>query len=366
MNLFVLNCGSATVKYKLFVAVGPELRELAAGTVDVAGSYETAVAEILAALPASPDAIAHRVVHGGDRYVDAALIDDEVLAQIEAMADFAPLHNPPALAGIRATTHLGTPQIAAFDTAFHQTLPPHAYQYALPPGLTERLRLRRYGFHGQSHRHVSRECGRILGTHAPTLISLHLGNGASCAAVRLGRCVDTSMGATPLEGLVMGSRGGDMDPAIAILLQRKGMTLDEVEALLWHQAGLQGMTGDHDMARLLARQDEPARQAIELFCYRARKYVGAYLAALGAAQAIVFTGGIGENAPLIRRRILHGLERLGIELDEVKNDTNAGRISTDASPIMLLVIPTNEELMIAEDALRVLRGSPENGKEEIR
>jgi acetate kinase len=234
MNLLVLNCGSATVKYKLFTEAGDKLSELAAGTIEVAGGYEAAVEEVLASLPHLPDAVAHRVVHGGDKYFEPALIHDEVLAQIEAMADFAPLHNPPALSGIRATEHLAKPQIAAFDTAFHQTMPPRAYQYALPRELTESLRLRRYGFHGQSHRYVSQECGHILSTDAPTLVSLHLGNGASCAAIKQGRCVDTSMGATPLEGLVMGSRGGDLDPAISILLQRKGMKLDEVEALLWH------------------------------------------------------------------------------------------------------------------------------------
>ena len=356
MNLLVLNCGSATVKYKLFTEAGDKLSELAAGTIEVAGGYEAAVEKVLASLPHLPDAVAHRVVHGGDKYFEPALIDDEVLAQIEAMADFAPLHNPPALSGIRATEHLAKPQIAAFDTAFHQTMPPRAYQYALPRELTESLRLRRYGFHGQSHRYVSQECGRILSTDAPTLVSLHLGNGASCAAIKQGRCVDTSMGATPLEGLVMGSRGGDLDPAISILLQRKGMKLDEVEALLWHRAGLKGMAHENDMSRLLAREDEAAQQAIDLFCYRARKYVGAYLAALGGAEAIVFTGGIGENAPTIRSRILSGLESLGIELDEARNEANEGRISTDTSRIALLVIPTNEELMIAMDALRVLRG----------
>jgi acetate kinase len=355
MNLLVLNCGSATVKYKLFAEAGDELSELEADTVEVASGYEAAVAEILATLPRLPDAVAHRVVHGGDKYFEPALINEEVLAQIEAMADFAPLHNPPALSGIRATEHLGKPQVAAFDTAFHQTMPPRAYQYALPRELTERLQLRRYGFHGQSHRYVSHECGRILGTDMPTLISLHLGNGASCAAIRQGRCVDTSMGATPLEGLVMGSRGGDLDPATSILLQRKGMKLDEVEALFWHEAGLKGMAQENDMRRLLAREDEAAQQAIDLFCYRARKYVGAYLAALGGAQAIVFTGGIGENAPMIRSRILSGLESLGIELDEARNEANEGRVSTDSSRIALLVIPTNEELMIATDALRVLR-----------
>jgi acetate kinase len=356
MDLLVLNCGSATVKYKLFTEAGDDLSELAAGTVEVDRDYESAVEKILSSLPHAPDAIAHRVVHGGDQYFEPALIDEEVLSQIEAMAEFAPLHNPPALAGIRATEHLGKPQVAAFDTAFHQTMPPRAYQYALPRDLTEGLRLRRYGFHGQSHRYVSQECGRILGTKEPTLVSVHLGNGASCAAVHRGQSVDTSMGATPLEGLVMGSRGGDLDPAISILLQRKGMTLDEVEALLWHGAGLQGMAGDNDMARLLAREDETAKQAIDLFCYRVRKYLGAYLAVLNGAQAIVFTGGIGENSPVIRSRILSGLESLGIELDEGRNNANERRVSAETSRIALLVIPTNEELMIAIDAVRVLRG----------
>jgi acetate kinase len=323
--------------------------------VNASGDYEADVRSILDDLPHAPDAVAHRVVHGGDRYFDPVLIDDAVVKQIEAMERFAPLHNPPALAGIRATAKLGRPQIAAFDTAFHQTMPPRAYRYALPTELTDRLRLRRYGFHGQSHRYVTRECGRILGTDTPTLISLHLGNGTSAAAIQRGRCVDTSMGATPLEGLVMGSRAGDLDPAIPILLQRSGMSLDEIEDLLWHGAGLRGMAGDNDMARLLARDDNAAREAIDLFCYRARKYVGAYLAALGDAEAIVFTGGIGENAPEIRSRILSDLQPLGIEVEDARNAANEERISNDTSKIAVFVIATNEELMIATDALRVLR-----------
>jgi acetate kinase len=366
MNLLVLNCGSATVKYKLFAERGDELTERSAGTVEVEDNYETAVAGVLASLPESPDAVAHRVVHGGEKYFEPALIDEDVLAQIDAMASFAPLHNPPALAGIRATEHLAGPQVAVFDTAFHQTIPPRAYQYALPRELTQRIRLRRYGFHGQSHRYVSQECGRILGTERPTLISLHLGNGASCTAIKQGRSVDTSMGATPLEGLVMGSRGGDLDPAISILLLRTGMQLEEVEALLWHQAGLRGMAGDNDMSRLLAREDQDAEQAIDLFCYRVRKYVGAYLAALGGAEAIVFTGGIGENAPAIRSRILSGLDSLGIELDEARNNRNETRVSTDASRVAILVIPTNEELMIATDALRILRGGARERERKAR
>jgi acetate kinase len=301
--------------------------------------------------------VAHRVVHGGDRFLAPTLLTPEVVDRIRELSPLAPLHNPPALEGIDAARRLGVPQAAVFDTAFHRTMPPYAERYALPEALCREHGLRRYGFHGLSHQYLARRYAEITGDPRPTIVTLHLGNGASAAAIREGTCVDTSMGVTPLEGLVMGTRAGDLDPGIVIRLQRRGMGLDDVERLLWREAGLQGLAGTRDVRELLLREDPDARLAVEMFCYRARKYVGAYFAALGGAEAVVFSGGIGENSPEIRARILGKLAFLGIELDAERNARDAERISADSARVGAYVIATNEEIVVAWEALRVLAGS---------
>ncbi|HEX6135899.1 MAG TPA: acetate kinase [Longimicrobiales bacterium] len=317
------------------------------------------------------DAVGHRVVHGGERFTHSVLIDDDVAKEIEDTIDLAPLHNPHNLKGIRAVRDvLGkeVPQAAVFDTAFHQTLPDHAYLYAIPYSLYRRYRVRRYGFHGTSHRYVAYRYRKLTGTtrESTRLITLHLGNGCSACAITGGDSQDTSMGFTPLEGLVMGTRSGDLDPAILdYIAEKEGMNLHEVEALLNKQSGLLGISGlTHDMRELLAEerehQDRRARLAIEIFCYRIRKYIGAYLAAIGGADAVVFTGGIGENSAEIRTRISEGLQWMGMQLDPAANERTVsgaeGRISTPESRLHAWVIPTDEELLIARDTARLVLG----------
>ncbi|WP_180934636.1 acetate kinase [Nocardioides ungokensis] len=312
-------------------------------------------------------AVGHRVVHGGPRLTRAHLVDDAVLAEIEHLARLAPLHNPPAVEGIRSAraAYPCLPQVAAFDTAFFADLPPAAATYAVDRALLEREEVRRYGAHGISHEYVAGEAAALLG-RAPEVLSLvvlHLGNGASAAAVRGGRPVDTSMGLTPLEGLVMGTRAGDLDPGILLhLMRHAGLGLDELEDLLHHRSGLEGMAGRHDFRDLLAAVDagdEAARTAYDVYCHRLRKYVGAYLAVLGGADAVVFTAGVGEHVARVRADALDGLSALGIEVDPARNssdDVGARLVSTDSSPVAVLVVPTNEELSIARQAAAVLAG----------
>jgi acetate kinase len=315
------------------------------------------------------DAVGHRVVHGGERFTRSVLLDEQIMRELHDTIDLAPLHNPHNLRGIQAVREVlgpGVPQAAVFDTAFHHTLPEHAYLYAIPYQLYRRYRLRRYGFHGTSHRYVAYRY-RVLNnlTREQTrLITLHLGNGCSACAIADGNSVDTSMGMTPLEGLVMGTRCGDIDPAlIDIIAGKEGLGLNEVEVLLNKQSGLLGLSGlTHDMRELLAEaaenNDRRARLAIEIFCYRIRKYIGSYLAAIGGADAIVFTGGIGENAPEVRARVLHGLEWMGLELDDELNQRvvggTEGCITTPDSRLRAWVIPTDEELLIARDTARLV------------
>ncbi|HET7458394.1 MAG TPA: acetate kinase [Gemmatimonadaceae bacterium] len=317
------------------------------------------------------EAVGHRVVHGGERFVRSVRIDDDVLRGIEDTIDLAPLHNPANMRGIlaaRSALGPGVPQVAVFDTAFHHTLPDHAYLYAIPYQLYRRYKVRRYGFHGTSHRYVAHRYRQITGTErdATRLVTLHLGNGCSACAIAGGVSVDTSMGFTPLEGLVMGTRAGDLDPAILdYVASKEGLTLAEVEGLLNKQSGLLGISGlTNDMRELLAEANEHAdrraRLAIEIFCYRARKYIGAYLAAMGGADAVVFTGGIGENAATVRMQICDGLQWLGLDLDEARNATavngKEARVSADGSRLAAWVIPTDEELLIARDTYRVVEG----------
>ena len=394
-TVLVFNCGSSSIKYKLFsmpqriprawgvverIGQGDSLCELVTprgpvrmrGTV---GNHEEGLARIAALLTdkesgvissfADIDACGHRVVHGGEHFTASVIIDDTVVRAIEQAADLAPLHNPPNLSGIRAAMAMapGVVQVACFDTAFHQTLPEVAYRYPLQAQFYETYRIRRYGFHGTSHRYVSRCAAEFLGRDLRDLrlVTCHLGNGCSVAAVRGGRCVDTSLGMTPLEGLMMGTRSGDIDPAIVLYLGRKGYTFDQLDTLLNKESGLLGVSGYSNDVRDLEERarggDAASLLALELFAYRVRKYLGAYLAVLNGCDAVVFTGGIGENAVAMRKRILEDLDFAGIVIDDVRNTRPPlprGRISTDGSRIEVLVIASDEELAIAEDTCAVL------------
>ncbi len=308
------------------------------------------------------DAIGHRVVHGGDAFREPTLINREVIETIRRQVPLAPLHNPANLAGIEVTfaRRPDTPQVAVFDTAFHQTMPPEAYHYALPRALAESLGVRRYGFHGTSHQFVAKAAARLLGRPLGELklITCHLGNGASICAVGNGCSVDTSMGMTPLEGLIMGTRSGDIDPGIIFYLGREtGRTMEDLDALLNSQSGLKGLCGVNDMREIeaMAEHDDPrARLALEMYAYRIKKYIGMYAAVLGRLDALVFTAGIGENSPLIRLMACAGLDGLGIVVDAGKNarrETEAREIQAACSPVKVLVVPTNEELEIAEQTV---------------
>lgn len=317
-------------------------------------------------------AVGHRVVHGGETFTESTLIDDRVIKGIEDCIDLAPLHNPNNVKGILAARDLfgkDVPQVAVFDTSFHHSIPEQAYLYAIPYHLYRRHKIRRYGFHGTSHRYVAFRYRALRGlTREQTnIITLHLGNGCSAAAIKNGSPVDTSMGMTPLEGLVMGTRSGDLDPAIVSVIARKeGMSSSEVDTLLNTQSGLLGISGlTNDMRELQAElkehDDRRVRLSIEIFCYRARKYIGAYLAAMGGADALVFTGGIGENSPEVRAKICADMEWAGLQFDSARNEQTVGReekISTDDCKLLVYAIPTDEELLIARDTVRVIRGEP--------
>jgi acetate kinase len=314
------------------------------------------------------DAIGHRIVHGGELFAESTMITDTVLAGIEECIELAPLHNPNNIKGILASREVfgpKVPQVAVFDTSFHYSIPEHAFLYAVPYHLYRRHHIRRFGFHGTSHRFVSERYRDLRGLtkEQTNVITLHLGNGCSAAAIRGGHSVDTSMGMTPLEGLMMGTRSGDIDPAVLnIIVTKEGLSLNEVETLLNTQSGLLGISGLTNDMRVLQheRKDQDhcrVRLAIQMFCYRARKYVGAFLACMGGADATVFTGGIGENQPEIRAQICEGLEWAGLRLDHNKNDQMAGQegqISTNDSRLHAFVIPTDEELLIARDTVRCI------------
>jgi acetate kinase len=317
------------------------------------------------------DAVGHRVVHGGERFTKSVLVTDSILRDLEDIIELAPLHNPHNLKGIQAVRELlggGVPQAAVFDTAFHHTLPERAYLYAIPYSLYRRYKLRRYGFHGTSHRYVAYRYRMLAGASREDtkLVTLHLGNGCSACAIDAGDSVDTSMGMTPLEGLVMGTRSGDLDPALLdVIASKEGLSLHEVESMLNKQSGLLGISGlTHDMRELLAEahenNDRRACLAIEIYCYRIRKYIGSYLAGMGGAHALVFTGGVGENSAEIRARICAGLEWMGLDLDPAANERMVrgaeGRITREGSALAAWVIPTDEELLIARDTVRLVLG----------
>lgn len=306
----------------------------------------------------APVAVGHRVVQGGERFRHSVVIDDEVITVVEELADLAPLHNPANLAGIRVAMRQfpELAHVAVFDTAFHATMPPVAYTYAIDREVAAAHRVRRYGFHGTSHGYVAARASVLLGRSPADLnvIVLHLGNGASACAVRGGISVDTSMGLTPLEGLVMGTRSGDVDPALGAYLTRAaGMDVDAVDDLLNRRSGMLGMSGSHDLRDVVAAAeagDEAATLALDVYCYRIRKYVGAYAAVLGRVDAIAFTAGVGENSAAVRAGALAGLEAFGIELDLARNAERSDverDIATASSPVRVLVIPTDEELEIA-------------------
>lgn len=385
-TILVVNCGSSSLKVALF---DEQLEKLASGLAERLGKddafatikgrteeirlpagadHQQALSALVAGLQDSglldeaPAAIGHRVVHGGETFREAALIDNDVLEAIEACASLAPLHNPVNLTGIEATTALfpKVPQVAVFDTAFHQTLPRKAYLYALPQRLYKDWGVRRYGFHGTSHQFMVNEAARILGkTPATTsIISAHLGNGCSITAVRDGNSVDTSMGLTPLEGLVMGTRSGDVDPGLFDFLANKGVDSQEVHRLLNNESGLLGLSGQtNDMRSLCELADhghEPSQAAIDVFCFRLARYIGAMMASLAQLDALVFTGGIGENSSLVRKQTLAHLSLLGFTIDNDLNDHHGsisdGQIEAADSRFRVLVIPTNEELVIAREA----------------
>jgi acetate kinase len=381
MNVLVLNAGSSSLKFRLseVEAGGAPARELTRGIIERIGvearvrDHSDAVRRLVERLRATPDtrrieAVGHRVVHGGERFVRPTPIDDKVLTALDELEDLAPLHNGPSLAVIRASRQvLGptVPMVAVYDTAFHATLPEHASRYALPYELAERHGIRRFGFHGTSYRYVVARYPEVAGRPAGrgALVVFHLGSGCSVAAIRDGVSMDTSMGFTPLEGLVMGTRAGDLDAALVGYLARKeAVSAAEVERWLNERSGLLGLSGHSaDMRDLLARRshDPRARLAIEVFCYRARKYLGAYLAALGGADAVVFTAGIGEHAPEVRAEICAGMAWCGLALDPVSNARTIGTegcISTPTSAIQAFVIPTDEETIIARDTVEALRG----------
>jgi acetate kinase len=395
MNILVLNCGSSSLKFQI-IETDLEKIEKNADVRHAKGLIERIGGDALVTLQSGNDqpiketiplpdhhaalnhvarwivslreiqAIGHRVVHGGEKFQTSVLIDDEVIHGIEECIELAPLHNPPNLKGIQAAQKYfgpAIPQVAVFDTSFHSTMPEVSYLYALPYDMYRQNKVRRYGFHGTSHRYVSYRYGLIAHKKKEdiNIITLHLGNGCSACAIRNGKSLDTSMGLTPLEGLVMGTRSGDIDPGIVqYLADKTGMNTSEIDSMLNKKSGLLGVSGlTNDMRDLIEKENENprAKLAIDLFCQRIQKYIGSYLAEMNGADAIVFTGGIGENSPIIRQRISSNLNWFGIELDETRNNSvgnKEGEISTPSSRVKLFVIPTNEELLIARDTVRTI------------
>jgi acetate kinase len=377
-TVLVLNSGSSSLKYQL---IEPDSgKSLADGIVEQIGEPSSRVVDHGAALQVAFEklsdagidltacglaAVGHRVVHGGPVFYRPTVIDDAVIAELTGLSMLAPLHNPPALQGIEVARKMlpAVPHVAVFDTAFFHNLPAAAAAYAIDRELAQRWQIRRYGFHGTSHRYVSEQAAAFLGRPYEELnqIVLHLGNGASASAIAGGRPVDTSMGLTPLEGLVMGTRSGDIDAGIVSYLCREAdMSVDDVESMLNQHSGLLGLAGERDFRRLrelIESGDSSAQLAYDVFIHRLRKYVGAYLAILGRTDVVSFTAGVGENVAAVRLDALKGLEGLGIEVDEQRNSQpakGARRISTDGSPITVLVVPTNEELAIARACLRAI------------
>ena len=398
MRILVLNCGSSTLKFELveraalvdstagharlargvierigatstlLFEAGPEKKRESGAVLD----HQEAVGKVIEWLKSKRalqafDAVGHRVVHGGDQFTSSVLIDDAVIESLESLCEIAPLHNPASVSGIRAArSRLGgaLPMVAAFDTSFHRTIPEAAATYALPYELSARHHIRRYGFHGIAHEYSALRYCELTGTPRDRInaVTIHLGNGCSACAIRGGESVDTSMGFTPLEGLVMGTRSGDLDPAlVSYLVKEDNIDAAEVESLLNKRSGLLGISGlSGDMRELIAAYgaNHRARLAVDVFCYRARKYLGAYLAVLGGAEAVIFSGGIGENSPLVREKICAKMEWCGLRLDEIANAATVGidgRISPPEGKVSAFVVHTDEEIIIARETARLVR-----------
>ena len=403
MKILVINTGSSSIKYELFDVedrkilagglaekIGEESSILTHRTVLPNGESEKNVDESMIAdhreglsrivgLLVDPkhgviadkaevSAVGHRVVHGGEAFHSTVIIDEDVIAAIKENIPLAPLHNPSNLMGIEVAGSIfpDAPQVAVFDTAFHQTIPMTAFLYAIPYEMYERHKVRRYGFHGISHAYVSEQAAEYLGRSLTELnfITIHIGNGASMAAIKNGKSVDTTMGMTPLAGLMMGTRSGDIDPALPFFMaDYLGMSLQEIDRLLNKESGLKGLCGTNDMREVIKNMekgDKRAAVALDIYTYRIKKYIGAYFAALGSVDAIIFTAGVGEHAPLIREKSCQGLNRLGIEIDTKKNIASGGsirEINTRNSEVKVLVIPTNEELKIARETKKAIEES---------
>ncbi len=396
MKVLVINAGSSSIKYHLYQM--PQVEILAKGEVGRIGeenselshffngkthTVQTKVEDVGKAMELILEtlvnrdvgviqdfseiyAVGHRVVHGGEEFTGSVIIDEKVIASIEKFADLAPLHNPPNLAGIRAMQRKipDAKQVACFDTAFHATIPKAAYMYALPYELYEKYGIRRYGFHGISHRYVARRAASIMGRGKYNInaVTCHLGNGCSITAVKQGRSIDTSMGFTPLEGVPMGTRSGDLDPSILFYLGDKGYDVKALKELCNKKSGLLGISGiSNDVRNLLelaGQGNSRAQLAIDIFCYRIKKYIGVYCAVLDTVDAVVFTGGIGENAVFLRQQICTGLNQVGVQLDEGKNKTVVAKeaeISTTDSRVKVFVIPANEQVAIANDTYELTR-----------
>ncbi|MCX7781118.1 MAG: acetate kinase [Negativicutes bacterium] len=398
MKILVVNCGSSSIKYQLFDMTDESV--LAKGLVErigLAGSVLThqphdkdkvkleadiknhsiGIKMVMEALTDAQHgviksmeeiaAIGHRVVHAGEKFADSVLITPAVMDALKECIELAPLHNPPNIMGIEACSEImpGVPQVGVFDTAFHQTMPKHAFLYGLPFEAYEKYGVRRYGFHGTSHKYVSQRAAELMGEHMTNLriITCHLGNGASIAAIKNGKSIDTSMGFTPLEGLVMGTRSGEIDPAIIpFLMKKEGLSPDQIDTYLNKKSGVLGISGVssdfRDIEDAAGQGNERAQLALDIFAYKVKKYIGGYVAVMGGVDAIVFTAGLGENAPGMRDKICNGLEYLGTRIDPVKNNIRgkAQEISVDGAKVKIFVIPTNEELVIARDTEQICKG----------
>ena len=398
MKILVINCGSSSLKYQILDMTNETL--LCKGLVEKIGidgsvithekigmdkfrletpmaNHEDAIAQVLAAIQ-DPEhgvvkdmseigAVGHRVVHGGEKYADSVLITEAVMKDVEECCEIAPLHNPPNIAGINACKALmpDTPMVAVFDTAFHQTMPPESYLYAIPYEYYTKYHIRRYGFHGTSHKYVSRRAAEMLNVDLDDLkiITCHLGNGASVSAIKHGKCIDTSMGFTPLEGLVMGTRSGDIDPALVTYIrQKENLPSGKANEILNKKSGVLGISGVssdfRDIEAAVAEGNERAALALKVFAHKVRFYIGAYIAEMNGCDAIVFTAGVGENDITMRELICHDLGNLGIKIDPLKNKIRGKEtiISSDDARVKCLLIPTNEELMIAKDTFEIVKG----------
>ncbi|MDP1623030.1 MAG: acetate kinase [Bacteroidales bacterium] len=403
MNILVLNCGSSSIKYQLFNHESHRL--FAKGVVEKVGmkgsflrhekengdkvklegeviDHQTGIEYILGVLISKDhgcitamseiNAVGHRMVHGGERFQDSCLINEDTLEDFKACIPLAPLHNPANLKGVLAMQHLlpEIPQVAVFDTAFHQTMPPHAYMYAIPHSLYKKYGIRRYGFHGTSHYYVARRACEILGVGMETLriITCHLGNGTSMTAIKNGKSIDTSMGLTPVEGLIMGTRSGDMDLGVlTFVMEKEELNIAVANTLVNKHSGMLGITGVSSDMREIEKEAEAGNErailGLEMFRYRIKKYIGAYAAALGGLDLLIFTGGIGENDPVTRESCCSDLEYMGLEFDNEKNAGIRGKevmLSKPGSKVMVMTIPTNEELIIAEHTYKIVSGVGRN------